>query len=116
MELEVFEKMVVRFFTLEIQENPRLYSIQMELIPVGNPREYIMQKVEPMRRKLAAVVIRNFLARQKGGGKILLYKIINHHLEVYMKEYTLKVLHDHYKSWYVITKLHEMRDGGDRNK
>lgn len=105
----MFEKMVVKFFTLEIQGNPQLYSIEMILIPTLNPRDYIVPKVEKMRKRLAALVIRHFLSKQQGKGKVLLFKIINMHLEEYMKEYTMKVLHDHYKSWYVITELEEIR-------
>jgi hypothetical protein len=109
MELHLFQEIVTKFFTMEIQENPKLYSIEMLFIPTLNPREYILKKTEQMRKRLAAVIIRHFLKRQHGMGKILLYKIINHNLEVYMKEYSMKVLHDHYKSWYVITELEEIR-------
>ena len=109
MDIEVFEKIVIKFFTMEISENPHLYCVEMLRIPVQNPRQYIEEKVEKIRRRLAAVIIRNFLSKQKGKGKVLLYKIIDYHLGTYMKEYKMKIMHDHYKSWYVITVLEEMR-------
>jgi hypothetical protein len=115
MDLNVFEKLVVQFFVHEIGMNPHLYSVQMLFVPVLNPKPYIDQQVERIRKRLAAVIIRNFLQKQSRDGKILLFKIINHHLEQYMKEYRMKVLHDHYKSWYVICKLEEMRSSNKIN-
>lgn len=111
MELAIFEKAVVAYFTMEIRENPKLYSIDMIMIPTKNPKVYIDNKVEKMRTRLAKVIIKEFLSRQKGHGKILLYKIIDMHLKQYMKEYTNKVLYDHYNSWYTIVELQEIKEG-----
>lgn len=110
MQLEEFEAIITAFFIKEIHENPKVYSIQMINIPVLDAREYVQERVEKMRQRLATVVIRHFLKRQSGPGKILLYKIIDHNLKGYMQEYTAKILKDHYRDWYVITKLNEIRE------
>lgn len=110
MELKNFEAVVIAFFVHEINSNPQLYSIPMLHIPVLGAKEYVESHVERMRTRLAACIIRTFLKKQDWDGKVLLYKIIDHHLKQYLKDYTAQVLRDHYRDWYVITRLQEIRD------
>lgn len=107
--LEEMHDIVTKFFVYEIYSNPQYYRIAMEHIPLKNPGAYVDKEIERIRKRLVKLIITVVLKRQTFQAKILLKKLIDKHLEEYLDTFRRKVMQDHFKSWWVITMLEELR-------
>ena len=103
------EELVLQCIVYEISQNLHKYNIEQWKIPVLNPLPYINHRVEGIRRALMKCVLNNLLSRQCTQTKIFLMKVIDKQLMDYLNHFKKSVIQDHYKSWYTICVLEEMR-------